>query len=114
MHKYHYFFILPIIEIVFSLIFHLIKPKFIRSKGFDFNSFLKGLFERIFITYSLLSGLPHALTLFGALKLGTRLKRSDETTTDTGKKEEGKYNDYYLIGNLISVSMSIFYYNVLK
>jgi hypothetical protein len=114
MHKNHYLFIIPIIEIIFSIIFHLIKPRFIRSKGFDFNSFFKGLFERIFITYSLISGLPHALTLFGALKLGTRLKRSDETITEIGKKEEGKYNDYYLIGNLISVTMSIFYYNLLK
>ena len=114
MHNYYYFIIIPLVEIIFTVVFHFIKPKFIRKECFDFKSFIKGILERFFILYSLLSNLPHALTLFGALKLGTRLKSSEDVKTENSKIEESKYNDYYLIGNLISVMLSIFYYNLLK
>lgn len=59
----------------------------------------------MFLLVSLINGYPHSLTLFGALKLATRLKR--DNTDD--KEKESVYNDFYLIGNFISVMMAIWY-----
>lgn len=103
------------IEIVFTIVFKLISPKDKNVKiSFNLKSILKGFIERTFVTLSLLSGFPHALTLFGALKLGTRLKKADDENTQEGRKNETIYNDYYLIGNFISISLCILYYNMLK
>ena len=59
---------------------------------------MKGILERAFISFSLLVGYPQVLTLFAALKIATRIK--DESKIS---------NDYYLIGNLVSVSLAILY-----
>jgi len=101
-------------ELVSNMIFFLITPETETPGKWDFKSLIKGFIERGFLTYSLYSGFPHALTLFGALKLGTRLKKADNEFTEEGRRKESIYNDYYLMGNLISVSLSIFYYNILK
>ena len=106
--------IIVMLEIALTIFYTLITPKEKKAKFFDYKSILKGLIERAFLTYSLISGLPHVLTLFGALKLGTRLKSADNEKTDEGRKREAVYNNYYLIGNIVSVALSIFYYNLLK
>ncbi len=67
------------------------------------GSIFKGIFERSFIVFSLISGYPQALTLFAALKIATRIKDDDRIS-----------NDYYLVGNLISVSLAIMYTLILK
>lgn len=55
---------------------------------------LKGALERGCLFFSLFLGFPQMLIAFGALKVGTRL----------GKDKDSKVsNDYYLIGNLISI-----------
>jgi hypothetical protein len=98
------FFVLSIIitEILLGCLFYAITPKAIRpSKGLDYRSLVKGVIERFFLTFSLVNGLPHVLALFGALKLATRLKRE--------KEKEDLYNDFYLVGNFISVIVAIFY-----
>lgn len=71
----------------------------------DYRALLKGVLERIFLMVSLLNNYPHALTLFGTLKLATRLKRDNEKD----KTKESVYNDFYLFGNLISIIISIMY-----
>lgn len=91
-------------EIVLAFIFSVIAQIFYKKVGLDFKSILKGTIERIFLLVALNSEYPHALTFFSALKLGTRLKHSE---TD-GKTENG-FNDFYLIGNLISVTIAITY-----
>ncbi len=106
--------ILILLEIFLTIFYTLITPKEKTVKFLDYKSLVKGLIERGFLTYSLLSGFPHALTLFGALKLGTRLKNGDDDKSEEGRKREAAYNDYYLIGNFVSVALSIFYYNLLK
>jgi hypothetical protein len=73
------------------------------TRYFHGRSILKGILERGFIVFSLLSGYPQALTLFAALKIGTRIK--DENPVS---------NDFYLVGNLISVSLAIFYTMLLQ
>ncbi len=76
------------IEIVVSVLFFRITPTDKGAKKIDLKSLLKGWIERFFLTYSLISGFPHALTLFGALKLGTRLKSADNETTEEGRKRK--------------------------
>lgn len=107
--------IIILLELIVTIVYTLITPKQKRkAKLIDFKSVVKGWIERIFITYALLSGFPHALTLFGALKLGTRLKQADNVDTAAGRKQAEIFNNYYLVGNLISVGLCILYYNLLK
>ncbi len=68
------------------------------SKSVNAGSIFKGLFERAFIVFALLTGYPQALTFFAALKIGTRIKDDERIS-----------NDYYLVGNLISVALAILY-----
>lgn len=103
-----------LLEVILTVVYTIITPKEKKVGFIDYKSIIKGLIERAFLTYSLLSEFPHALTLFGALKLGTRLKHSHNTDIEEGRKQEEIYNSYYLIGNIISVSLSIVYYNLIK
>lgn len=93
-------------EIIFGIFFYYITPNTI-SKGIivDYKSLLKGIIERIFLTISLINNYPHALTLFGTLKLATRLKRDNEDD----KTKESTYNDFYLFGNFVSIIISYLY-----
>jgi len=96
-------------EILLAVGFHFFSPQYLRLKKIDFRSIGKGICERTLLTVALLNGLPHVLTLFGALKLGTRLKRRD---VENNAADEARYNDYFLVGNFISVLVCIFYYNM--
>jgi hypothetical protein len=68
-----------------------------------YNTIAKGLLERFFIYISLANGLPHVLTLLGALKIGTRLD---------AEKQHAVSNDYFLIGNLVSILLALLYFFV--
>lgn len=103
-----------ILEVLLTVFYTMINPNKDKSKMLDVRSIVKGLVERAFLTYALLNQFPHALTLFGALKLGTRLKSADDEKTPEGIKKESKYNDYFLIGNFVSVTLSIIYYHLLN
>lgn len=71
------------------------------------RSIIKGVFERGFLTFALANTLPQALTVFAALKIATRIKGDEKIT-----------NDFYLLGNLLSIMMAvgctkvIFYFNI--
>jgi len=88
------------------LVFLFVAPAYAKEAKVDFKSIIKGMLERIFLTICLINQLPHALTLFGTLKLATRLKRDDSQVGDGGQA----FNDYYLLGNFTSVAAAIFYY----
>lgn len=91
-------------EIILAFAFAIIAQVYYKEiRGFEFKSIVKGIFERFFLAVALINNLPHALTFFSALKLATRLKH-DEPSTD-----HNKFNDYYLMGNLASVMVAIFY-----
>jgi len=55
---------------------------------------LKGLLERLMLTSGLLLGYPTVLVVFGALKVATRLRDSNDNNIS---------NDYFLVGNLCSL-----------
>jgi hypothetical protein len=93
------------LELILGIFYYYITPKSIRASELDHKSLMKGFVERLFLMVSLINGFPHALTLFGTLKLATRLKRE----SDNEKINESAFNDFYLIGNFISVIMAIFY-----
>lgn len=96
-------------EMIIAFAFSVLAQLLYKRLGFDFKSIIKGVAERLFLVVCLLNGYNHGLTLFGALKLGTRLKRNDDTGGD-----DKRFNDYYLLGNLISVSIAIGYVALLK
>jgi len=74
-----------------------------RQNTINLKSILKGLAERAFLTFALLNGVPQALTVFAALKIATRIKSDHEVT-----------NDFYLIGNIISITMAILYVQLIQ
>ena len=95
-----------IIEMLVAFLFAAIAQLFYKRNGIDFKSLVKGVIERVFLTVALINGYSQALTFFSALKLATRLKHS------AIKEDEDKFNDYYLVGNLVSVMLAIGYVNL--
>ena len=91
-------------EIIIAFAFAVIAQQFYARLGFDFKSIIKGVVERLFLFIALVNGYSQALTFFSALKLATRLKHSETVAAN-----ENKFNDYYLIGNLASVAITIGY-----
>ncbi len=61
---------------------------------------LKGILERLMLYVGLLHGFPQILIAFAALKLGTRFREDEENRIS---------NDYFLIGNLISILLAMIY-----
>lgn len=92
-----------ITEIIIAFLFAVIAQVFYKKIGFDFKSIFKGMAERIFLFILLVNGYSSALTFFSALKLATRLKHEEPKQSLDG------FNDYYLLGNLLSVAVAIGY-----
>jgi hypothetical protein len=67
-------------------------------------SILKGLLERIFVVVSLWFDMTASLTLLGALKIATRIRDTEDKVS----------NDFFVIGNIVSVLFGIGYCEVLK
>lgn len=98
---FHIIGLIVLIELL-SILFFWAVAHFNNGK-ITLNSVLKGVFERFFVAYALFLGYPQILTLFAALKIATRIK--DESKIS---------NDYYFIGNLISISLAIIYTELIK
>lgn len=97
-----------ITEALLALVFSVIAQVFYKQAGIDFRSVAKGVIERLFLAVALVNDLTSALTFFSALKLATRLKHEEPSG------EHNKFNDYYLIGNLASVTVAIWYMHLYK
>ncbi len=65
----------------------------------------KGILERLMLLTGLLHEFPHILIAFGALKIGTRLREDQNSHIS---------NDYYLLGNFISVLLAMIYAIIIK
>jgi len=90
-------------EVFVAMIFALIAQLFYKTIGFDFKAIFKGFIERLFLFIALVNGYSQALTFFSALKVATRLKHNEDSAS------VDRFNDYYLLGNLISVAVAIGY-----
>ena len=66
-------------------------------------SICKGSLERLFLFVSLVQDIPQSFIVFGALKIATRIKDDSKIT-----------NDYFLVGNLISLLIAIGYFLIYK
>lgn len=95
-------------ELLALLIFSYVRTYFDKKhsdKKASKLSILKGALERFIILISLYHNLPNVLTVFGALKIGTRLKE------DQGNRIS---NDYFLVGNMISLLMVLVTYLIIS
>src|ERR1700744_1829700 len=92
-----------ITEVFIAVIFAVIAQLFYHTLGFNFKAIFKGLAERVFLFVMLINGYTQALTFFSALKLATRLKHEEP------KADLDGFNDYYLLGNLLSVAVAVGY-----
>ena len=90
-------------EVILAFLFSAIAQVYYKKLGLDFKSIFKGILERLFLTVALINNITTALAFFGALKLGTRLKHEESI------EDHNRFNDYYLLGNLASVTVAIFY-----
>ncbi|MEX0928544.1 MAG: hypothetical protein WDZ53_03995, partial [Balneolales bacterium] len=62
----------------------------------------KGIMERITLYVGLVHGFPQIIIAFGAFKIATRLR-------DNEQEDDRVSNDYFLVGNLISLFFVMFY-----
>jgi len=92
-------------EFLIHFVFHFISRSIGKTNRDKITraSVLKGLIERAFVLITLWFNLASALTLLGALKIATRIKDEDKVS-----------NDFFLLGNLISVLFGVLYFVILK
>jgi len=93
-----------IAEFILAFIFSWTAQLYYKKVGIDTKSVMKGIIERFFLVVMLCNSYAHAFTLFSALKLATRLKHDEKENAS-----ENRFNDYYLIGNFVSVCCAVFY-----
>ncbi len=99
-----------LMESVVHVIFYVLNSRMIQSVKEDHDpalnvkDVLKGMLERLVLIVGLMAGYPHVITAFGALKIGTRIKSEENKVS----------NDYFLIGNLISILAAIGYVATIK
>ncbi len=92
-----------LMEVIVHLVFYILNKRMIKSiregtsPTLNLKDVLKGILERIVLIVGLMAGYPHVITAFGALKIGTRIKQDESRVS----------NDYFLIGNLISILSAI-------
>lgn len=72
-----------------------------KHEGEKLYPWLKGIIERQCLILGLLCNIPQVLVAFGALKIGTKLGGQPKSTAEKTSTE------YYLIGNLVSISIAI-------
>ncbi len=97
------FLLFVVTEVFIAFIFAVIAQVFYHQIGLNFKAIFKGIMERLFLFVTLVNGYTQALTFFSALKLATRLKHEEP------KADLDGFNDYYLLGNLLSVVVAIGY-----
>jgi hypothetical protein len=98
--------ILLVGEMVIHILFFSLSKIFGKNKKDKISgiSIFKGILERTFIVASFHFNMTSAFTFLGALKIATRIKDTEDKVS----------NDFFLVGNLISVLFGIGYYVILK
>lgn len=88
---------------IFAVVKHLLGPP--PDSPARKASTSKGILERAVLYTGLLYGFPQILIAFGALKLGTRLHEDQRSEIS---------NNYFLVGNLISMFLAMLYTVIAK
>ena len=94
-----------VMELFALYFFGFVKNKFTKvekpsNKEKD-SSAIKGILERFMLLIGFIAGIPTIVVFFGAIKIGTRLKETNDNKIS---------NDYFLIGNALSASLAIIEY----
>ena len=94
-------------ELISLLLFTVIRKWFAPTESSSAGraSIAKGILERVTLFTGLLYGFPQILIAFGALKLGTRFSTEQQTKIS---------NDYFLVGNLLSILLALVYTIIVK
>jgi hypothetical protein len=88
-------------ELLAIFIFNMVRKK-LAGKGINNSgAIFKGILERFMVVVGLAMAIQSIITLFGAIKIGTRLKDANQ---------EKISNDYFLIGNFISITIALMEY----
>ncbi|MEM7036161.1 MAG: hypothetical protein AAF570_04205 [Bacteroidota bacterium] len=95
-----------IILIVGEILVHLLfqqklNPRFGVPKAKRGDAQLKGHLERFLLYLSFVNNLAPVVIALGTLKIGTRL---------TADKDDKVKNDFFLIGNVISITFAVLYF----
>lgn len=93
-------------EVIIHVLFYLISKSIGKQNRdrLNMSTVLKGLLERFYVVSVLSLELGSALTLLGALKIATRIKDEENKVS----------NDFFFIGNIVSILFGIGYYLILK
>jgi len=102
MSRYLVFIIVFILgEVVAFILFLIIRYIWdVDKKGFNWTAIGIGVLERLVLFFGMAMNITQVIILFGALKIGTMV---------SAKKEKSKDLDYFLVGNLTSVLLALFY-----
>jgi hypothetical protein len=93
-------------EVIIHVLLYLISKMIgkLNKDRMSLISIFKGVLERTFILVTLFFDLASSLTLLGALKIATRIKDQEDKVS----------NDFFVIGNLVSVLFGIIYFLLVK
>jgi hypothetical protein len=92
-------------EVIFHLVFALVSRSFgLIHPGIKAREVFKGIIERIMLSVGIAHGIPTVIIAFGALKVATKLSLSDND-----QDRVRSHNDYFLIGNVLSILFAIIY-----
>lgn len=90
-----------VMEALINVVFHFITQWLKSSSDSRIQrkrEIVKGVLERLVVILGMLVGYPQIIIAFGALKIGTRFQKNSKVS-----------NDYFLIGNFISLLVAILF-----
>lgn len=90
-------------EFIVNMIFYFLNASLFKTQdnmkqGLIIRDVIKGSLERSLIMVGLLNNYPQVITAFAALKIGTRINDNEHKIS----------NDYFLLGNIISLLAAIY------
>jgi len=87
-------------ELVASVIFYIVRRTLGKEQveSVAMLAIFKGALERLILFLGLLNNYTTVLVVFGALKIGTRLHEDNKCSVT---------NDYFLIGNLLTILIAM-------
>ncbi|SMO33029.1 hypothetical protein [Gracilimonas mengyeensis] len=91
-----------LMEALINGVFHVVSKR-MKSQENRRVSIFKGILERLLLIVGLIYGYPQVIIAFGALKIGTRFQKNSKIS-----------NDYFLIGNFISLLTAILFAIIIK
>ncbi|MEX0722837.1 MAG: hypothetical protein WD357_03830 [Gracilimonas sp.] len=86
-----------ILEAFINGVFQIVSKR-LKSEEKRGISVAKGILERLVLIIGIMAGYPQIIIAFGALKIGTRFQKNSKIS-----------NDYFLIGNFISLLTAIIF-----